>query len=195
MYLIRQLAEKYGLTRTALLHYDKTGLLKPAGHSEAGYRLYSEQDEERLRKIVLLRSIGLPLARIKDLLGPYRSQTANALMKRLGELNKEIGALKKQQEKIIALLNDVTLLEKHLDQSDADIEQFPLLYEIDPVEWHTLFESMSPEMHRKFMKILEGIPEAMKLSLRETLAGLPKSEREKLRRHIHRVDPPMDSSP
>ena len=65
MYLIRQLAAKYKLTRTSLLHYDAIGLLSPSGRTEAGYRLYSEDDETKLQSILLFRSMGISLGNIR----------------------------------------------------------------------------------------------------------------------------------
>lgn len=189
MYLIRQLAKKYGLTRTTLLHYDKIDLLKPSTYSETGYRLYTDKDEKRLEKIVLFRSMGISLGRIKELIGSQQSQLGNALMKRLDELNREIGTLREQQKKIIELLNEVKVLEKHLEGGDTNIEQFPLLNDIDPVKWHSQFEAMSPEMHRKFIKVFENIPEKLKFSLRNAINGLPDSEREKLMSIIHKNNP------
>ena len=153
MYLIRELAKKYNLTRTALLHYDKIGLLKPSSYSESGYRLYTTEDEERLSKIVLFRSMGIPLNRIKELIGTKQSQLANALMKRLDELNMEIERLKGEQNRIIKLLSEIKILEKHFEEADPDLDYVPLLNGIDPVKWHSNFENISPEMHRKFIKI------------------------------------------
>ncbi|HEY2497723.1 MAG TPA: MerR family transcriptional regulator [Candidatus Angelobacter sp.] len=68
MYRVSDFAEKAGITVRTLHHYDRLGLLKPSGRTEAGYRLYGERDFARLQQIVTLKFIGLPLKQIKDLL-------------------------------------------------------------------------------------------------------------------------------
>jgi DNA-binding transcriptional MerR regulator len=68
MYCVSDFAEKAGVTVRTLHHYDRLGLLKPSGRTEAGYRLYGERDFARLQQIVTLKFIGLPLRQIKALL-------------------------------------------------------------------------------------------------------------------------------
>ena len=189
MYLIRDLAKKYNLTRTTLLHYDKIDLLKPSARSEAGYRLYNDEDDERLQKIVLFRSMGISLKVIKILIGSQQSRLANILMQRLNELNLEIKALKDQQQNIIDLLDKVKILEKHFSAQKEDIDQFALLCDIDPVNWHLQFEAISPEMHKKFLKLLQNIPEELKLSLRMAMNRLSDAEKKKLNRIHHKNNP------
>lgn len=69
MYSIRKLAEKYHLSRTALLYYESIGLLTASGKTAAGYRIYSEQDAQKLAQIgpvkmcSILHSVSLARAR------------------------------------------------------------------------------------------------------------------------------------
>jgi DNA-binding transcriptional MerR regulator len=51
---IGELARATGLTVRTLHHYDAVGLLPPSERSEAGYRLYTRTDVERLYEIVAL---------------------------------------------------------------------------------------------------------------------------------------------
>lgn len=69
-----EFAEMAGVTVRALHHYDHLGLLKPTARSEAGYRLYSEDDLERLEQVIVLKFLGLPLRKIREMLdqGPRR---------------------------------------------------------------------------------------------------------------------------
>jgi DNA-binding transcriptional MerR regulator len=68
MYRVSEFAEKAGVTVRTLHHYDRLGLLRPSGRTEAGYRLYGERDFARLQQIVTLKFIGIPLKQIKELL-------------------------------------------------------------------------------------------------------------------------------
>lgn len=61
---IGTLARRTGLTVRTLHHYDEIGLLTPSGRTEGGYRLYADADLVRLERIVLLRSLGMPLTDI-----------------------------------------------------------------------------------------------------------------------------------
>jgi DNA-binding transcriptional MerR regulator len=61
-------ARRAGVTVRTLHHYDRLGLLKPSRYTEAGYRLYGENDFARLQQIVMLKFIGLSLKEIKELL-------------------------------------------------------------------------------------------------------------------------------
>ena len=67
-YLAQEFAKRAGVTIRALHHYDRLGLLKPSGHTHAGYRVYSDRDFARLEQIVALKFIGFPLYQIRDIL-------------------------------------------------------------------------------------------------------------------------------
>lgn len=68
VYRIQAFAAMAGVTVRTLHHYDRLGLLKPSGRSEAGYRLYRDCDLARLEQIVVLKFLGLPLKQIGRLL-------------------------------------------------------------------------------------------------------------------------------
>jgi MerR family transcriptional regulator, thiopeptide resistance regulator len=79
MYKVSEFAEKAGVTVRTLHHYDRLGLLKPSGRTQAGYRLYQDRDFLRLQQIVTLKFIGLPLKEIKALLDGSNLNLAQTL--------------------------------------------------------------------------------------------------------------------
>jgi len=66
-----------------LRFYDKVGLLRPSGHTEAGYRLYTDADLFRLQQILALKFLGFSLEEIQQCLrvGPATLQEALTLQK------------------------------------------------------------------------------------------------------------------
>src|SRR5688572_22254674 len=66
---IQEVAAELGLTPRSIRYYEEIGLLEPAGRSGGAYRLYDEDDLERLRFIKGLRDdAGFSLAEIGQLL-------------------------------------------------------------------------------------------------------------------------------
>lgn len=65
---IGELAQQTGLTIRTLHHYDDIGLLSPSRRSEAGHRLYSDQDIMRLQQILSLRQLSFSLDEIRQCL-------------------------------------------------------------------------------------------------------------------------------
>lgn len=65
---VGEAARMSGQTVRTLHHYDRIGLLVPAGRTPAGYRSYSDEDLERLRQILTYRELGFGLDRIAALL-------------------------------------------------------------------------------------------------------------------------------
>lgn len=51
-YTSGEFAKKANVSIRTIRYYDKQGLLKPAGMSEAGYRLYTDSDFAKLQKIL-----------------------------------------------------------------------------------------------------------------------------------------------
>jgi DNA-binding transcriptional MerR regulator len=67
MYMkIQQIETLSGLDRATIRYYEKEGLLNPH-RTENGYRDYSDADLEELKKIKLLRQLGMPLDSIRKL--------------------------------------------------------------------------------------------------------------------------------
>src|SRR3954467_4136728 len=60
-------AERFGVSIKALRLYESRGLLTPL-RSEAGWRTYGPDQIARLHQILALKRLGLPLARIGELL-------------------------------------------------------------------------------------------------------------------------------
>lgn len=68
MKTVHEVSELTGVSVRALHHYDAIGLLRPSAHSDAGYRLYSDDDLVRLQQILLFRALEFPLKDIRDII-------------------------------------------------------------------------------------------------------------------------------
>lgn len=68
MLTVKEVCELAGISARTLRHYDSIGLLEPSARSDAGYRLYSEADMERLQQILLFRELEFPLSVIREIL-------------------------------------------------------------------------------------------------------------------------------
>lgn len=66
-----------------LHHYDEIGLLVPSARSEAGYRLYSDADLQRLQQILLFRELEFSLADIRGILDSPGFDQARALQQQI----------------------------------------------------------------------------------------------------------------
>ena len=158
MATISALAKASGLSRSALLYYDRLGLLKPVRRSRGGYRIYSTAEVERLEQICLFRQIGIPLKEMKKLLDSSGGNvTVEILQRRLRVLNREIANCRKQQHCILELLKQKQLLqgvEMINKERWVEIMRAAGLDEKDMHNWHIQFEKMEPEAHQEFLESL-----------------------------------------
>ncbi|MBU8785894.1 MULTISPECIES: MerR family transcriptional regulator [Bacillus] len=65
---VKEVADMVGISVRTLHHYDEIGLLIPSETTESGYRLYSDDDLEKLQQILFFRELDFPLKRIKTIL-------------------------------------------------------------------------------------------------------------------------------
>lgn len=89
---IGEVAERTGLTRRTLRHYDELGLLVPAERSWGNYRLYSQADLLRLLQIQNLKALGLSLDEIAAALADPSLDAAAALAGHVAHLEARIAA-------------------------------------------------------------------------------------------------------
>ena len=68
MKTVKEVSHITGVSVRTLHHYDAIDLLKPARVTESGYRLYGDDEIERLYMILVFRELGLPLQEIRDIL-------------------------------------------------------------------------------------------------------------------------------
>ncbi len=68
MFQIGELAKRCGVSSDTLRFYEKNALIKPAGRSESGYRLYDEANQQQVYFILKAKALGLSLDEIKELL-------------------------------------------------------------------------------------------------------------------------------
>lgn len=74
--LIGELAERSGISARMLRHYDRIGLVSPIGRTPGGYREYSAEDVRRLFHVEGLRSLGLSLQEIAEVLADLSFDSA-----------------------------------------------------------------------------------------------------------------------
>lgn len=106
---ISVLAGKFGITSDTLRYYERVGLLAPTERTQAGYRLYDENADERLQFIKGAQKMGLRLADIKELLDVRdRGQcpcghTKVLVERRLAEVTAEIRDLSTVKRQLVDL--------------------------------------------------------------------------------------------
>lgn len=101
---VGQVAEEFGVTVRTLHHYDAEGLVVPSARTQAGYRLYTDDDLARLATVVTYRRLGLPLAEVRALLdgegsaAEHLRRQRSVVISRLGELEQLVTAIDRALE-------------------------------------------------------------------------------------------------
>ncbi len=136
---IGEIAEATNCTVRTLRYYEEIGLLKPAGRSTAGHRLFGNEAVEQLYRISLLRQLGLPLEQVRSTLAAtddgktdVRSLIAdhleaiearlvaeNRLRNRLLRLVDSFESTEDTTGDLLSVLEDMNMMEASLDRRIA----------------------------------------------------------------------------
>lgn len=100
---IGEVAERTGLTRRTLRHYDELGLLVPSARSWSDYRLYDAADLLRLLQIQNLKALGLSLSEIAEALSDPTLDAGATLRGHLEVLTERIAAEQRLADRLRAL--------------------------------------------------------------------------------------------
>ena len=65
---IKDAEERTGLSRSNIRFYEKEKLIEPSRNERNGYRDYSENDVENIKKIAYLRTLGISIEDIRSLI-------------------------------------------------------------------------------------------------------------------------------
>ena len=65
---IKEVEEQTGLPRSNIRFYEKENLILPLRNEKNGYRVYSEKDVENIKKIAYLRTLGLSVENIRNII-------------------------------------------------------------------------------------------------------------------------------
>ncbi len=72
---IGEAAAASGVSAKMLRYYESIDLIPRAGRTEAGYRTYADRDVDTLRFIRRARDFGIPMDRVKLLVGLWQDRT------------------------------------------------------------------------------------------------------------------------
>ncbi|MGN0702539.1 MAG: MerR family transcriptional regulator [Lentihominibacter sp.] len=91
MMTVNEVSKLTGVSIRTLQYYDRIGLLRPAGRTDAGYRLYDDTSMEKLQQILLFRELEFSLKEIKEIVDAPNFDKYKALDQQINllELKKE----------------------------------------------------------------------------------------------------------
>lgn len=135
---IQEVAATLGLTARTIRYYEELGLLTPAARSEGDYRLYDDDDIERLRFIKDLRDdAGFSLAEISQLLEDEAARTRfrarfrettdaaerkSILEDSIGRIDRQVASLRAKADRLHAMIDDAQRRRDHLAEHLVEIE-------------------------------------------------------------------------
>lgn len=154
-YRIKEVADMVGVSIRTLHHYDQINLIKPKSVTPAGYRLYTEEELERLQQVLFFKELDFTLQEIKEILDSPDFDRKHALKAQRELLLKK----KKRLEKIIKSV------EKTIDSIEGGIEMNnnEMFDGLDMTEIEKHKEKYAEETKQKY-----GNSDAYKESMKKT---------------------------
>ncbi|MBC1247262.1 MerR family transcriptional regulator [Listeria booriae] len=104
-YTVQKLAMLAGVSTRTLRYYDEIGILKPARINSSGYRIYGQNEVDRLQQILFYREMNVGLDKIKAILEQPDFDETEALKTHRAQLldkRKQLDELIRNVEKSIA---------------------------------------------------------------------------------------------
>lgn len=139
---IKEVEQLLEVPRATVRFYEKEGLIAPTREGN-GYRDYSDVDVEKLKKIIILRKIGMSVEEISDLFDGVKSMNE--------ALDDNIGNLQKQMEELKGAMNLCRKMKEDTVQiSSMDVDTY----------WHTI--EAEEKQGNRFIDIAKDIIEIEK---------------------------------
>jgi DNA-binding transcriptional MerR regulator len=157
MLTISKLGKKCGLSRATILYYEREGLLEPASRAANGYRWYGDKEVERLQQITDFRSYGVPVRDIRELLTRDGDQAHEPILrKRFSQMETEIQDLRRQQQALLAILEQGTDSPQPAMSKErwSGIMRAAGMNDEDMRNWHREFEARESLAHQEFLESL-----------------------------------------
>ncbi|MZP31030.1 MerR family transcriptional regulator [Heliobacterium undosum] len=141
-----------GSTLKTIIYYHKIGLLPEPERSAGGYRLYGAAELTRMQFIKHLKSLGLDLKRIKEILGDKHSdKTLREVLESLRmNLLSEKKSLEERLEQIELLLSEDKVI---LDEDIYHSPSFQMITEILKPEQVANYQQTCPELFDQQRKV------------------------------------------
>jgi len=158
---INEVEALVGVTKKNIRFYEAEGLLTPRRNSENGYRDYGDGDVETLRRIKLLRKLGLPLEDIRQMQSGVHT-VGDGMRRHLVSLERE----RKNLETAAALCGGL----KDCDLRLEDLDPLPLLEEMERLEQSgaTFQNKQTQDTRRKYYVA----PVAVSVIMTAAMAGV-----------------------
>jgi DNA-binding transcriptional MerR regulator len=157
---INEVEALVGITRKNIRFYEGEGLLTPRRNSENGYRDYGEAEVAVLRRIKLMRKLGVPLEEIRKMQGGVHT-VGDGMRRHMVTLERDLENL----EQAIRLCGGLTDCPQRLEDLDAQ----DLLIKMETLEQEgTTFQNKQ----RSDIRIRYVAPLAIAGSMTALMAGL-----------------------
>ncbi|MCL2708905.1 MAG: MerR family transcriptional regulator, partial [Defluviitaleaceae bacterium] len=118
------ISKRLNVSVRTIRYYEQIGLIKSARKGDGAYRYFDGDAARRLRQIIVLRKLRIPLKQISEILrGDDISSAINYFEQNLSELGDEITALstiKSILESFVARLNRAALVSVQLGLLDDE---------------------------------------------------------------------------
>ena len=104
---IKEVSEKYGLSKDTLRYYEKEGLIGPVAKGKNNQREYQEENLNQIEFIKCMRSVNMPISKLKTYMNLYAQGPSTLdsrkeiLESQLDSINMQLNDLKKAKERLI----------------------------------------------------------------------------------------------
>ena len=150
-YQVKDVVRMAGVSVRALHHYDEIGLLTPSARTDAGYRVYDDDDLLRLQQILIGRELGLALEQIRRSLDDAGFDRRTALVAQRRELEKratKTAEMLRSVDRAIAVIDGTTTGE--------------------PMDMKKIFDGFDPETHEAEARARWGESDSFQVSMERT---------------------------
>ena len=187
-YTINKLAKLAGVSTRTLRYYDEIGLLSPNRLSSNGYRIYGQEEIDKLQHILFYRELGLPLEEIKSIVSSEDFDVTDALYAHLSALlakRGQLDALIANVEKTLSSVKgEITMSDKEkfkgfgrqlVEENEAKYgEEIRANYGADVVDAsNKKLKGMTKEQYAEVEALSEAFNDALKAAFEQ---GDPASE-------------------
>ena len=144
---IKEVEVQTGLSRSNIRFYEKEKLIEPSRNESNGYREYSENDVENIKKIAYLRTLGIPIEDIRNI--KSEKVTLQETLERQSEVLKgQITDLNKAKLMCEKVLNEESISYEnlHIEQYAAELQDYwkdnQAVFKLDAVSFLYIWGSM-----------------------------------------------------